>query len=323
MATILRRTTQVLVVVILGALAATGLVGAPGMAIPAGALGVVAGIVAYIVVAPTTLPRSALRATAGALARRIGAAVALVVLATSGVAVLLGDATGPVLLFAAMTVIVCSRSRLRPALAWARARRRGVPAAPTPSPTRPPADATLPSHGAALSTFGTSALCATWQRSYHHLDEASDERTRDALLDLRRRCLDEFERRDPAGTARWLATELRPAGTSPLRHLNPARPLPPETSMASTPAPPHLNNHHRGTLDKIFAHPAGHNIEWPAVLSLLEVVGTVEAGHDGRYLVTLGAETETLEKPRHKDIDTQQVVDLRRMLSNAGYRPTE
>jgi hypothetical protein len=90
--------------------------------------------------------------------------------------------------------------------------------------------------------------------------------------------------------------------------------------MTSSPAAPHLNNHHRGTLNKIFNHPAGHNIEWPAVLALLEVVGTVSQ-HDGRFLVTVGSETETLEKPRHKDIDAQQVVDLRRMLGNAGYGP--
>jgi hypothetical protein len=93
--------------------------------------------------------------------------------------------------------------------------------------------------------------------------------------------------------------------------------------MPSSPALPHLNNHHRGTLQKIFQHPAGHNIEWPDVLALLEVVGTVEARHDGRFLVTLGSETETLEKPRDKDIDTQQVVDLRRMLGNAGYGPED
>jgi hypothetical protein len=37
--------------------------------------------------------------------------------------------------------------------------------------------------------------------------------------------------------------------------------------------------------------------------------------------VTLGAETETFERPNDKDIDAQQVVDLRRMLQNAGYGP--
>ena len=91
--------------------------------------------------------------------------------------------------------------------------------------------------------------------------------------------------------------------------------------MSSTSEPVHLNNHHRDTLSQIFEHPVSHNIEWRAVLSLLEVVGTVEASRDGKFVVTLGAETEILTRPRDKDIDVQEVVDLRRMLSNAGYGP--
>ena len=89
--------------------------------------------------------------------------------------------------------------------------------------------------------------------------------------------------------------------------------------MPPTPEPVHLSSHHRETLLQIFQHPAGHNIEWRAVLSLLEAVASVEESHDGRFLVTLGPETETFERPRRKDIDAQQVVDLRRMLRNAGY----
>ena len=84
--------------------------------------------------------------------------------------------------------------------------------------------------------------------------------------------------------------------------------------------PEHLSNHHRDTLLQIFQHPPSHNIEWPAVLSLLEAVGSVEQHHDGKYVVTLGTETEVLTPPKHKDIDVQQVVDLRRMLTSAGYR---
>jgi hypothetical protein len=91
--------------------------------------------------------------------------------------------------------------------------------------------------------------------------------------------------------------------------------------MSLTPEPIHLNDHHRNTLMQLFRHPLSHNIEWRAVLSLLEVVGAVEERHDGKLVVTLGSEVETLERPQHKDIDAQQVVDLRRMLSNAGYRP--
>ena len=91
--------------------------------------------------------------------------------------------------------------------------------------------------------------------------------------------------------------------------------------MSSTSAPDHLNSHHRDTLAQIFAHPAGHNIEWHDVLSLLEAVASVKEAPHGRYLVTLGDETETFEPPKHKDIDAQQVVDLRRMLKNAGFGP--
>ena len=92
--------------------------------------------------------------------------------------------------------------------------------------------------------------------------------------------------------------------------------------MSSTPEPVHLNNHHRDTLAKIFEHPVSHNIEWRAVLSLLQVAGSVEESHDGKFVVTLGTETEVLERPKHKDIDAQEVVDLRRMLRNAGYEPS-
>lgn len=93
--------------------------------------------------------------------------------------------------------------------------------------------------------------------------------------------------------------------------------------MASAKEPMHLSNRHRDTVEKIFQHPLSHNIEWRPVLSLLEAVGTVEERHDGKLAVTLGAETEVFERPRGKDVDAQEVVDLRRMLSNAGYRPVD
>lgn len=89
--------------------------------------------------------------------------------------------------------------------------------------------------------------------------------------------------------------------------------------MSLTTEPEHLNSHQRHTLLQILSHPVGHNIEWRAVHSLLEAVGSVEERHEGRFQVTLGAETEMLERPKGKNIDAQQVVNLRRMLTNAGY----
>ena len=92
--------------------------------------------------------------------------------------------------------------------------------------------------------------------------------------------------------------------------------------MTSPPQPEHLNNRHRDTLSQIFRHPVSHNIEWRAVLSLLEAVGTVVVGHDGKAEVTVGPAREFLDPPRGKDVDAQMVLDLRRMLTSAGYRPS-
>jgi hypothetical protein len=83
----------------------------------------------------------------------------------------------------------------------------------------------------------------------------------------------------------------------------------------------HLNNHHLDTLEKIFSHPASGNIEWRSVLSLLETTGSVTAEHNGKLKVSLGPETEVIEPPRGKDVDVQLIVDLRRMLEQAGYAP--
>jgi hypothetical protein len=74
-------------------------------------------------------------------------------------------------------------------------------------------------------------------------------------------------------------------------------------------------------VEKIFGHPVSHNIEWHDVLSLLESVAEVSKGHDGRFMVTLGGETQTYDAPRGRDINEQQVVDLRRMLRGAGITP--
>ena len=56
-------------------------------------------------------------------------------------------------------------------------------------------------------------------------------------------------------------------------------------------------------------------------MSLLEAIGTVTVRHDGKVAVKLGTELEFLEPPGGKDGDDQMVVDLRRMLTSAGYRP--
>jgi hypothetical protein len=82
-----------------------------------------------------------------------------------------------------------------------------------------------------------------------------------------------------------------------------------------------LSNRHRDTIEKIFERPSSGNVEWREVLSLLETVGDVVEEPNGRYRVTLGSETEVVDRPHGKDVDVQLLVDLRRMLRNAGFGP--
>ena len=81
----------------------------------------------------------------------------------------------------------------------------------------------------------------------------------------------------------------------------------------------HLSNHHRDTLAEIFDHQRGGNVEWRKVRSLLEAVGTVEVRHNGKLAIAVGSESIVLEEPRDKDVDRQTLVDLRRILGEAGY----
>jgi hypothetical protein len=85
----------------------------------------------------------------------------------------------------------------------------------------------------------------------------------------------------------------------------------------------HLSSHHRDTLRRIFSHPASGNIEWREVVSLLDYVGTTAEERNGKLRVTLGPETEVFEPPRGKDIDEQMIVDLRRLLTQAGVTPDD
>jgi hypothetical protein len=82
-----------------------------------------------------------------------------------------------------------------------------------------------------------------------------------------------------------------------------------------------VNPHHRDTLQKIFAHPGGGNVEWREVRALLESIGAAQEEHNGKFKITIGDETEVVHVPHGKDIDRQLLVDLRRMLKHGGYEP--
>jgi hypothetical protein len=83
-----------------------------------------------------------------------------------------------------------------------------------------------------------------------------------------------------------------------------------------------LDAEQRNTVEQIFARPSSGNLEWRRVRSLLNEVATVTEQHNGKLRVTLGDETEVLNPPHGKDVDTQMLVDLRRMLRRAGITPS-
>jgi hypothetical protein len=82
-----------------------------------------------------------------------------------------------------------------------------------------------------------------------------------------------------------------------------------------------LDAEHRDTVEQIFARPTSGNVEWRRVRSLLDNVATLSEEHNGKLRITLGDETNVLEPPHGKDVDTQMLVDLRRMLGRAGITP--
>jgi hypothetical protein len=89
--------------------------------------------------------------------------------------------------------------------------------------------------------------------------------------------------------------------------------------MSSSSGPDHLSGHHHDTLLRIFQQQTNHNVEWHDVVSLLEAIGSIEQQHDDMFLFRIGKESQVFRRPSDKDIDGQQLVDLRRVLTDAGY----
>jgi len=93
--------------------------------------------------------------------------------------------------------------------------------------------------------------------------------------------------------------------------------------MSDSTPPDHLSQHHRITLQHIAAHPTSHNLEWTDVIGLLEETADVTQEHDGKFVVKLGDGRIVLTKPKHKDIDEQTVIDLRRLFTRARLLPLQ
>jgi hypothetical protein len=140
---------------------------------------------------------------------RAGVATVAVLLVLSGTAVL-GGAVFTLLVAGVAagtwTVVWLVRNSRRTSAAT-------VAAAPPPAVPLPP-----------VSSLSTEALGREWVRTTTALSGPLDARTREAIVVRRQQTLDELERRDPDGFARWLSG-LPLAGSDPsgdLKHGDPA-----------------------------------------------------------------------------------------------------
>lgn len=125
-------------------------------------------------------------------------------------------------LVAGSVVVVLLAARVRRAAR--RTAGRAVPASPAPAPAQPPsAPRPGPSEGPMLllppvGGLSARALGEEWLRTAALLDPRLDPVLRRAVVARRESVLDELERRDPAGFARWLA-DLPVPTSNPADHV--------------------------------------------------------------------------------------------------------
>ena len=84
----------------------------------------------------------------------------------------------------------------------------------------------------------------------------------------------------------------------------------------------HLNHKQFSVLEKVYAHPVTHKLTWHEVETLLDAVGELEIKHNGSWHITIGGQPEVFHSNHGKELTTEQVMDLRRMLTAAGLEPT-
>ncbi|WP_456568570.1 hypothetical protein [Blastococcus sp. SYSU DS0539] len=156
--------------------------------------GALAGCVAAGVAREDPAParRSAVEAAGQAAAVTIGA-----LLVVSGTAVLAGGAAA--LLLAGAGVAAWAAAR------WARDRRAAAARPATAAGIHAVAGGWAPPASAAVTGLPTTALGEEWLRTATELRGPLAPAARQRIVTRRAQVLDELERRDPAGFARWIA----------------------------------------------------------------------------------------------------------------------
>jgi hypothetical protein len=201
---VITRSATALLVLIAAALAAVGgvslgLSGLVAVSLAAVVIACLAAGVAHDGVSPD--PRQA----AVDAAWRAGVGTVAVLLVLSGSAVLAGGVVTALLVACALGGLL-----VRWALRSARAGRSSATTTVVPLP----APGTGPVRDLSVQDLGRE-----WLRTSAALDQVRTATARQALADRRREALDELERRDPAGFARWLAAGAN-VDSDPARYVS-------------------------------------------------------------------------------------------------------
>lgn len=97
------------------------------------------------------------------------------------------------------------------------ASRQGIATPPDIAEQSAIAAATTPGQDS-IRQMSTQELCLAWRKSFSQLQHAPVGPAREHIVNMRSSYLDEIERRDPDGFARWLHTGAR-AGSDPSRYV--------------------------------------------------------------------------------------------------------
>jgi hypothetical protein len=189
----------------------------PGLVAVGVAGGVVAGLAAGVVrESPGGSRQAAVEMAWQACAWTMGA-----ILLVAGVATLAGGVVAAIVSLAAVGVLVLvvlrrlRRQHGAGGTVTTLARWTTAPAVPSPVPVRP---AETPVRDLPVAQLTTSALGGEWLRTTSALAGRLQPAARASIVRRRQETLDELERRDPAGFARWMAGGPAP-GSNPAQFV--------------------------------------------------------------------------------------------------------
>ena len=75
------------------------------------------------------------------------------------------------------------------------------------------------------------------------------------------------------------------------------------------------------TLAALFRHPIASNLSWLDVTKLFEKIGTVDQKAHNDVAFGAGGEHHAMRKPHNKDLTKPEVMELRHLLTKAGWSP--